>query len=435
MYALVAPLVRLPRSLMPGAFDYHVPEALAGSVAAGSLVRVPWRSKPTTGVVLEVRATPDIPPAKAKDILGLAHPAPLPADCLAALRMVADEGVVPLANAADALVPEAPKRESKTAPDDASAAREDRPAANVAVSQARYANFAEKASRLVDALGPHLAAGQGCLVLAPHLDDLAPLAAELGQAFADVPLARLDSTLAKVPLWRGWTSGLAPGARIVLGTRGACLAPLANPGVIVVLEAPSRDHRSFDQQPKFDAREVARVRAEVARVPLVVMGAAGRAEDDAHDDVATEHSPTIVDTSGTRGQEGTLFPEPLRDAVEEAVAAGKRAAIVHNRRGSFRVLACVACSAPARSGATAAAGSQRRCRRAPPAATTSSSRAAGARTSSPPPCAWPFRRRSWPWSTPTARPFPRSGTWPWARLRSRTRCRSSRTPRRSASSR
>jgi primosomal protein N' (replication factor Y) len=83
-----------------------------------------------------------------------------------------------------------------------------------------------------------------------------------------------------------------------------------------------------------------------AGCPLVLMGAAERAESALPDNAASVPAPTLVDTSGTRGQEGTLLPEPLHSAIEEALAAGKRAAAIHNRRGSFQVSVCTACGQP-----------------------------------------------------------------------------------------
>ncbi len=359
MYALVAPLVRLPRSMMPGIFDYHLPDELVNQITAGTLVRLPWRNKLVTGVVIELRPEPTIAPEKTKDVSAVLHPNPLPPDVLAGLKHVAETGVVPLANAALALIPEAPKRwkipeDLKfTPPTTNQFTTTSLPTPH---SQINYATFEEKITQLVNALTPTITTQHSALIITPHHHDLAPIEARLTEAFPNIPIIRFDGTLNKTLAWRRFITGLEPASKIIIGTRQACLAPVTGLDLIITLETTSRDHRSFDQQPKFDAREVVQVRAQISGAKLIDMSASDRVENHfplSHSPtfpLLTPHPslppPTIINTSAGRNSANTLFPEPLQNHLHDALGHGLRAMIIHNRRGSFRVLTCTDCQQP-----------------------------------------------------------------------------------------
>ena len=62
---------------------YRVPEALRGTIAAGSLVRVPVLNTLRLGIVGEIGAPRDFPVDKLKSVAQVIHPFPaLPADLL-----------------------------------------------------------------------------------------------------------------------------------------------------------------------------------------------------------------------------------------------------------------------------------------------------------------------------------------------------------------
>src|SRR4029079_6607530 len=66
--------------------------------------------------------------------------------------------------------------------------------------------------------------------------------------------------------WRRIRSGEA---RIVVGTRLAGLAPLANPGVVIVDEEHDASYKS-DRTPRYQARDVALELGRLAGVPVIL---------------------------------------------------------------------------------------------------------------------------------------------------------------------
>ncbi|HEY3310276.1 MAG TPA: primosomal protein N' [Anaerolineales bacterium] len=94
--------VNLPA--VSGEFDYHLPPALEGLVAAGHLVLVPFGSQTVQGVVLEVLGQAEV--TQTKSVLDLLDPAPVltPAQIEAA-RQLAAETLNPLSAILDLMLP------------------------------------------------------------------------------------------------------------------------------------------------------------------------------------------------------------------------------------------------------------------------------------------------------------------------------------------
>ncbi len=87
-----------------GEFDYHLPDALAGQVGVGHLVRVPFGAQTVQGVVLERISQPQVPETKA--VIDPVDPDPvLTAAQVAFARQLADETLNPLAALVGLMLP------------------------------------------------------------------------------------------------------------------------------------------------------------------------------------------------------------------------------------------------------------------------------------------------------------------------------------------
>ena len=73
MIASILPLQRLPRRL--GIFDYHIPEALAGIVRPGHMVRIPFRASEQLGLVVHTAEKQKT--AELKELQGLLNAEPI----------------------------------------------------------------------------------------------------------------------------------------------------------------------------------------------------------------------------------------------------------------------------------------------------------------------------------------------------------------------
>jgi primosomal protein N' (replication factor Y) len=113
-----------------------------------------------------------------------------------------------------------------------------------------------------------LAAGHGAIVLVPEVSLVPQLGDRLRTLVGD-GLAVLHSGLSAGERHDTWWRVLRGEARIVLGTRMAVFAPLADPGLIVIDEAHDGGYKA-DRTPRYDARWAARRRAQLTGARLVL---------------------------------------------------------------------------------------------------------------------------------------------------------------------
>ena len=144
----------------------------------------------------------------------------------------------------------------------------------------------------------------------------------------------------------------AAGATVV-GTRTAAWLPMPRLAAVVVLDEHSESLQS-EQAPTWHAREVALERARRAGAPTVLVSpvptleALEAGELRTLGRVAERDGWPVVEVLDRRLEDpvrGGLFAEGLRDRL---AAAGGRVAVVLNRKGRGRLLACKACGELAR---------------------------------------------------------------------------------------
>jgi primosomal protein N' (replication factor Y) (superfamily II helicase) len=206
------------------------------------------------------------------------------------------------------------------------------------------------------AIAVALAAGRQALVLVPEIALAVPLidrlTAELG-----VPVALMHSALSDGERADEWRRLRAGEAQVLVGTRLAVLAPLDDPGIVIVDEEHDAAYKS-DRTPRLQARDVALRLGELAGAPVVLGSATpdvvsvgrarlGRLEHVRLAERVAGQRPAVavVDlraelAAGNRGL--------LSGALVEALAgldrdAGERAILVINRRGSASVVLCRDC--------------------------------------------------------------------------------------------
>ena len=178
------------------------------------------------------------------------------------------------------------------------------------------------------------------LIVVPGLADAKRIAADLRRQGARVALGFDD-----------WAR--AAGGATVVGTRTAVWMPMPRLAAVVVLDEHSESLQS-EQAPAWHARDVAVERARRAGVPAVLASAvptlealeAGALRTVGR--VAERGGWPAVDVLDRRREDpvrGGLFAEGLRDHL---TAADGRVAVVLNRKGRGRLLACRACGELAR---------------------------------------------------------------------------------------
>jgi len=213
-----------------------------------------------------------------------------------------------------------------------------------------------KTAIYVEAIATSLEAGRPALVLVPEIALALPLVDRL-RADLDARVALVHSGLGDGERADEWRRIRAGDVDIVVGTRLAVVAPLADVGVIIVDEEHDAAYKS-DRTPRLQARDAA-VRLGVLAGAAVVLGSAtpavdsvGRARSGSYDRIVLPVRPVgaapaveVVDlraelAAGVRG----LLSRSLATAIGALdTAAGEQAILVLNRRGTASVVLCRDC--------------------------------------------------------------------------------------------
>jgi len=210
-----------------------------------------------------------------------------------------------------------------------------------------------------------LEAGKTAIVLVPEISLTPQTGARFVARFASAGVAVLHSGLTASERHREWKRAASGGARVVVGARSAVFAPLRDVGLVIVDEEHDTSYKQ-DQLPRYNARDVAVVRAQIEGCPAVLGSATPSLEAWAN---AAGPKPRwslwklphratgsamprveIVDMAElSRPAPGKKPPSPervpqlsprLRSALRQTLDRGEQAIILLNRRGYSHYLCC-----------------------------------------------------------------------------------------------
>jgi primosomal protein N' (replication factor Y) (superfamily II helicase) len=213
-----------------------------------------------------------------------------------------------------------------------------------------------KTAIYIEAIASSLAAGRPALVLVPEIALAMPLVDRL-RADLEARVAMLHSGLGEGERADEWRRIRAGDVDIVVGTRLAVLAPLADIGVVIVDEEHEGTYKS-DRTPRLQARDTALRLAELAGA-AAILGSATPAVDSVGKARAGTYRRVVLPSrpSGTRprvevvdlraelreGNRGLLSGSLAAALASLDVTAGDQAILVINRRGTASVVLCRDC--------------------------------------------------------------------------------------------
>jgi primosomal protein N' (replication factor Y) (superfamily II helicase) len=222
------------------------------------------------------------------------------------------------------------------------------------------------ADRLAELAAVTAICGRGALVIVPDQRDVDAVHASAVGLVDESHVVALSAGLGPAQRYRRWLSVLRGGARIVIGTRSAVFAPVANLGLVMVWD-DGDDTLAEPRAPYPHAREVAMLRAHQVRCASLIGGYARTAESQAlvrsgwaHDLVATRqevrtHAPRVValEDSGFAQERDPAartarLPSMALDAARTALKSGLPVLVQVPRRGYVPALACNRCRTIAR---------------------------------------------------------------------------------------
>ena len=222
------------------------------------------------------------------------------------------------------------------------------------------------AARLIEVAAVVVGAGRGVLAVLPDQRDVDTLLAHSVASIDEGSVVALSAGLGPAERYRRWLAALRGTARVVMGTRSAVFAPVANLGLVIVWD-DGDDTLAEPRAPYPHAREVAMLRAHQLRCAAVIGGYARTAEAQAlvrtgwaHDVVAARPvvraaAPRVIalDDSGYADARDPAahtarLPSIALRAARKALDAGAPVLVQVPRRGYVPALACARCRTVAR---------------------------------------------------------------------------------------
>ncbi len=379
--AVDVPLVHLDRP-----FDYRVPAHLDGAAQPGVRVRVRFAGRLVDGYLLERSAGSDHAGALAW-VEKVVSPEPALTPEVAALcRAVADRYAGVFADVVRLAVP--PRHARVEA--EAERPRDPLPApAPASVSTAGWARYArgpalldalaggraahavwqalpgeDWAARLADAAAATAGAGRGALLVVPDQRDLDLVAAACAERVGADGVVALSADLGPAERYRRWLAVRRGRVRVVVGTRAAAFAPIADPGLLAVWDDGDDSHTE-PRAPYPHVRDVLVLRAHAAGAALLVGGHARTAEAQllvesgwAREVVAERAAvraamPRIVavgdgELARDPDARAARVPHVAFTAARAALDAGRPVLVQVPRGGYVPSLVCGTCREPAR---------------------------------------------------------------------------------------
>jgi primosomal protein N' (replication factor Y) (superfamily II helicase) len=217
-----------------------------------------------------------------------------------------------------------------------------------------------KTAIYVELLARSLARGRPGLVLVPEIALALPLVDRL-RADLDARVALVHSALGDGERSDEWRRIRRGEVDVVVGTRLAVLAPIADVGIVIVDEEHDAAYKS-DRTPRLQARDTAVELARLADVPVVLGSATPSVEMEGRarsGEIARHRLPErlsgappsieVVDlraelAAGNLGMLSRGLAEALQALVDGAEGAkGGQAILVINRRGTASVVLCRDC--------------------------------------------------------------------------------------------
>ncbi|MEM6280228.1 MAG: primosomal protein N', partial [Verrucomicrobiota bacterium] len=203
--------------------------------------------------------------------------------------------------------------------------------------------------------------GRGAIVLVPEISLTPQTADRFKKRFADIQdqVAILHSNLSEGERHDEWRKVLEQKARIVIGARSAIFSPIKDLGLIVVDEEHENSYKQ-DIVPRYQARDIAVVRANIENCPVLLASATPSLESWNNSlrgkyDLATMRNRVddqalplirIVDMriESKKVQSGpAILSTQLRESMEKRLADGEQTILFLNRRGFARTMLCEEC--------------------------------------------------------------------------------------------
>jgi primosomal protein N' (replication factor Y) (superfamily II helicase) len=201
--------------------------------------------------------------------------------------------------------------------------------------------------------------GEQAILLVPEISLTPMLAARLHERFGD-RIAILHSGLTPSEKYDQWWRARRGAVEVAIGPRSAVFTPFERLGLVIVDEEGDGAYKQ-DETPRYNARDLAVVRAQMCGIPVVLGSATPSLESRENAETGkyelirlesrVESRPLpeveIIDLRREKGEKEdrgfVIFSAPVREELARVFGRGEQAMILMNRRGYAPFLLCREC--------------------------------------------------------------------------------------------
>ena len=206
-----------------------------------------------------------------------------------------------------------------------------------------------------EAIAENIRRGKQSLILMPEIALTGQFLDRFAQRFGVRPL-EWHSELTPRTRARNWAAISEGKAPVVIGARSALFLPYADLGLIIVDEEHDQAYKQ-DEGAHYHARDMAVVRAHIAKIPIILASATPSVESEVnarkgrYQRVALpsrfggQHMPHIeaIDMRRAPPPRGRFISPPLVEQIRYAIERREQALLFLNRRGYAPLTLCRAC--------------------------------------------------------------------------------------------
>ncbi len=358
-----------------GPYDYLAADEL--QLQTGDYVQVPFARRQAVGVVWNLDSNPNVPPEKLKAVIQKCNIMPLPQisrdfiDWVAGYTMQDTGMVLKLAMSVNSVFtpPKSPRKTKPlvqpranytavtltpaqiTARDNINARLNNR----FSVTLLDGVTGSGKTEVYFEAVAKILEQGYQALLLLPEIALTNQLVDRFAQRFGTDPVL-WHSGLTPAQRRNLWQSINNGAARVVMGARSALFLPYPDLGLIIVDEEHETAYKQ-DEVVLYHARDMAIVRAQLGKIPVILASATPSLESlthaqsgkYAHVELPNRYGGAqlpkieLIDLKDSQPPAQQWLSPELRAAIAHNLAAGEQTLLYLNRRGYAPLVLCRGC--------------------------------------------------------------------------------------------
>ncbi|MBN2299954.1 MAG: primosomal protein N', partial [Acholeplasmataceae bacterium] len=198
---------------------------------------------------------------------------------------------------------------------------------------------------------------QKVLILVPEITLIAPMAQRLKSRFDDVAI--YHSALSRGEKYDQYQLILQDKVQIILGTRSAVFLPVESLGLIIIDEEQDASYIQ-DEGVFYDAKEIAKFRANLHQIPLILGSATPSIETmyqalnqqinlleltKRHGNISMPRITMIDMKEELKNKNTSIFSRALLDGMKKRIKKNEQIILLFNRKGFAPFVMCRSCGA------------------------------------------------------------------------------------------